>query len=59
MAKVKCTNSIRIMGKPVFEAGNEYEITDDLLTEHPGSFEAVKATKAKTKKDASKADENK
>tara|TARA_R110000765_G_scaffold71981_2_gene139712 strand:+ start:314 stop:487 length:174 start_codon:yes stop_codon:yes gene_type:complete len=57
MPKVKCLNSIAIMGHAVFEAGNEYEITDELFTEHPTVFEKSKATK--TKKDASKADENK
>jgi hypothetical protein len=57
MPKVKCLTSIAIIGQPVFEGGKTYEISDELLADHPTAFEKTKTTKAK--KDASKADENK
>ncbi len=42
-----------------FYTGETYDVPKAILDEYPDHFEVAKSTKAKNKKDASKADENK
>jgi hypothetical protein len=56
MPKVTCLEPIGVEGGEQYNAGEEYDVSADVLKEYGWAFSKPAA---KTKKDASKADENK
>ena len=56
MAKVTCIHPLGIEGGETFHSGIQYEIDAEILKEYGWAFSEPQAT---TKKDASKAKENK
>jgi hypothetical protein len=56
MPKVTCLEPIGVEGGETYNAGEEYDVSADVLKEYGWAFSKPAG---KTKKDASKADENK
>ncbi len=56
MAKVTCIHPLGIEGGETYQSGIEYEIDAEILKEYARAFSDPKTT---TKKDASRAKENK